>query len=106
MVLVGAGVGSLAIASAMIMGGSPEDKAGNAGALEEASYELGAVLGITVLGSVSTLVFRDHLRDLTTGLGLPGEVVDPAGGVPRRGNAHRRGGTVAGTGNQCCGGVH
>ncbi|WP_369414910.1 MFS transporter [Corynebacterium kalidii] len=79
MVLVGAGVGSLAIASAMIMGGSPEDKAGNAGALEEASYELGAVLGITVLGSVSALVFRDHLHDLASGLGLPGAVVDPAG---------------------------
>lgn len=58
LVLVGAGTGSLAIGSAMIMLGSPEDKAGNAGALEETSYELGAVLGVAVLGSVSALIYR------------------------------------------------
>lgn len=56
--LVGAGTGSLAIASAMIMHGSPEEKAGNAGAIEETSYELGAVLGVAVLGSVSALLYR------------------------------------------------
>jgi Arabinose efflux permease len=58
LVLVGFGTGSLAIASAMIMGGSPEDRAGNAGALEETSYELGGVLGVAVLGSVSALVYK------------------------------------------------
>ncbi|MCI1255717.1 MAG: MFS transporter [Corynebacterium provencense] len=79
MLLVGAGVGSLAVASAMIMGGSPEDKAGNAGALEEASYEIGGVLGVAVLGSISALVFRDHLASLAGGLGLPEELTDPAG---------------------------
>nr|WP_257908512.1 hypothetical protein [Janibacter limosus] len=41
--------------------GSPEDKAGNAGALEETSYELGGTLGVAVLGSISALVYRDHL---------------------------------------------
>ncbi|MDO5644305.1 MAG: MFS transporter [Dermabacter sp.] len=60
--LVGAGTGALAIASAMIMLGSPEDKAGNAGALEETSYELGAVLGVAILGSISALVYRLDLR--------------------------------------------
>ena len=35
--LIGAGTGSLAIGSAMIMAGSPVEKAGNAGALEELS---------------------------------------------------------------------
>ena len=63
MLLVGAGTGSLAIASAMVMMGSPEDKAGNAGALEETSYELGGTLGVAVLGSVSALVYRTHLQD-------------------------------------------
>ncbi|MFC8733460.1 MFS transporter [Luteimicrobium sp. NPDC057192] len=58
LVLVGAGTGSLAIGSAMIMLGSPEDKAGNAGALEETSYELGAVLGVAILGSISALIYR------------------------------------------------
>lgn len=61
MLFVGTGTGSLAIASAMIMLGSPEDKAGNAGALEETSYELGGTLGVAVLGSISALVYRDHL---------------------------------------------
>lgn len=59
--LVGAGTGSLAIGSAMIMSGSPEDKAGSAGALEETAYELGAALGVAVLGSVSALVYRAAL---------------------------------------------
>lgn len=61
MVLVGAGMGSLSIGSAMIMSGSPEEKAGNAGALEETSYELGATLGVAVLGSVSALIYRADL---------------------------------------------
>ncbi|MFI2489214.1 MFS transporter [Promicromonospora kroppenstedtii] len=60
LVLVGAGTGSLAIGSAMIMLGSPEEKAGNAGALEETSYELGAVLGVAILGSISALIYRSQ----------------------------------------------
>jgi len=58
LVIVGSGTGTLAIASAMVMGGSPEDRAGNAGALEETSYELGGVMGVAVLGSVSALVYK------------------------------------------------
>ncbi|TYR51651.1 MFS transporter [Streptomyces parvus] len=56
--LVGAGMGALAIGSAMIMSGVPADKAGNAGALEETAYEFGSTLGVTILGSISALVFR------------------------------------------------
>lgn len=62
LILVGAGTGSLAIGSAMIMMGTPEEKAGNAGALEETSYELGAALGIAVLGSISALIYRARLE--------------------------------------------
>ncbi len=61
MTLVGSGTGSLAIGSAMIMMGSPVDKAGNAGALEETSYELGATLGVAILGSISALIYRFQL---------------------------------------------
>ena len=61
LVLVGSGTGTLAIASAMVMGGSPEDRAGNAGALEETSYELGGVMGVAVLGSVSALVYKAEI---------------------------------------------
>lgn len=59
--LIGAGTGSLALGSAMIMSGTPVDKAGNAGALEETSYELGAVLGVAILGSISALIYRAEL---------------------------------------------
>lgn len=61
-VLIGAGTGSLAIASALIMHGSPEEKAGNAGAIEETSYELGAVLGVAILGSIAALLYRAGLE--------------------------------------------
>lgn len=60
--LVGAGMGPLAIASAIIMGATPADKAGNAAAIEEATYDIGNVLGVAVLGSVAGAVYRDHLR--------------------------------------------
>lgn len=56
--MIGAGTGSLAIGSAMIMAGSPVERAGNAGAIEESSYELGAVLGVAILGSISALLYR------------------------------------------------
>ncbi len=61
MTLIGGGTGSLAIGSAMIMFGSPEEKAGNAGALEETSYELGATIGVAILGSISALIYRFQL---------------------------------------------
>lgn len=59
--LVGAGMGALAIGSALIMGGSPPEKASNAGALEETAYELGGTFGVTILGSISALVFSAGL---------------------------------------------
>lgn len=61
LIFVGAGIGSLAIGSAMIMSASPEEKAGNAGALEETAYEVGATLGVAILGSVSALIYRRQL---------------------------------------------
>lgn len=56
--LVGVGMGALAVGSAMIMGAVTPDKAGSAGALEETSYEFGATMGVTLLGSISALVYR------------------------------------------------
>lgn len=62
MILIGASWGALAIGSAMIMHGSPPEKAGNAGAVEETSYELGAVLGVAVLGTIAAVIYRSELR--------------------------------------------
>lgn len=59
--LLGGASGSLAIASTVIMSGTPPAKAGNAAALEETSYDLGSVLGVAVLGSVASAVYRSRL---------------------------------------------
>ncbi|PJT49645.1 MFS transporter, partial [Streptomyces albidoflavus] len=61
--LIGAGTGSLAVGSALIMSSAPEEQAGSAGALEETSYELGAALGVAVLGTVAGQVYRARLAD-------------------------------------------
>ena len=44
LILVGAGMASLAVASALIMLETPTSKAGNAAAVEESMYDLGNVL--------------------------------------------------------------
>jgi len=67
MALQGAGAGSLAIASAMIMSGSPQAKAGNAAALEETAYDLGNVFGVAVLGTVAAVVYSSRV-----GTAVPG----------------------------------
>lgn len=61
LVLVGIGIGALALASSMIMGGVPRSKAGNAAAMEDTAYEFGAVLGISLLGSLSAMMYRSEL---------------------------------------------
>lgn len=76
LVLLGAGAGSLAIGSAMVMANSPEEKAGNAGAIEETSYELGAVLGVAILGSIAAIMYRAEFA-----LGSAFEGLDPALGL-------------------------
>ncbi|MGJ0203536.1 MFS transporter [Leucobacter sp. gxy201] len=76
--LIGIGMGSLAIGSAMIMSGSPLEKAGSAGALEETSYELGSVLGVAILGSVSALVYRTELAAGASLDGLTAELARQA----------------------------
>ncbi|AUH67449.1 MULTISPECIES: MFS transporter [Gordonia] len=63
LILVGVGIGSLAIGSALIMSGSPENRAGNAAAMEETSYELGSVIGVALLGSVAAVLYRSRLDD-------------------------------------------
>lgn len=62
LILVGLGIGSLAVASALIMSTTSIDKAGSAAAIEETVYDLGSVLGIAILGSISTIIYRNHLN--------------------------------------------
>jgi MFS transporter, DHA2 family, multidrug resistance protein len=76
--LVGFGIGSLAIASAMIMAGTPDAKAGNAAALEETAYDLGNVLGVAILGSAASVLYRSTLSS-TPLPGVDGELARAAG---------------------------
>ena len=61
LILVGAGMASLAVASALIMLETPTSKAGNAAAVEESMYDLGNVFGVAVLGSLSSMLYRVFL---------------------------------------------
>lgn len=61
--VVGLGTSALGLGSALIMGAATDDQAGSAAALEEITYELGAVLGITFLGSLVGAVYRSGLPD-------------------------------------------
>ena len=65
-VLIGVGVGiALTLTTDLVVGAAPADRAGAASAVSETAYELGVALGVAVLGSVVTAVYRSRL-------GVPG----------------------------------
>ncbi|GAA3102165.1 hypothetical protein GCM10020001_019030 [Nonomuraea salmonea] len=72
---VGIGFGvqvALLAASDTIMAAAPESQAGGAAAIEETAYELGAGLGVAVLGTITAIVYAP---------GLPSVPGVPAGGM-------------------------
>ena len=60
--LTGFGVGSLAIASSVLQCETPPEKASSAAAFEEISYDLGNVLGVAILGSLASIIYRIGLN--------------------------------------------
>lgn len=56
--LVGVGSGVLAVGSSVIMCATPPEKASSAAAFEEIAYDLGNVLGVAILGSAASIVYR------------------------------------------------
>jgi DHA2 family multidrug resistance protein-like MFS transporter len=48
---------ALLAASDTIMSSAPESRAGGAAAIEETAYEIGAGLGVAVLGTITTIVY-------------------------------------------------
>ncbi|GAA2197235.1 MFS transporter [Streptomyces bangladeshensis] len=59
LLVVGVGAGfSFTVTADVILSGVPKDQAGAASAVSETAYELGAALGIALLGSVVTGVYR------------------------------------------------
>ncbi|GAA3537979.1 MFS transporter [Aeromicrobium flavum] len=60
--ILGIGIGfAETITNDLILSSVPPQKAGAASAISETAYEIGAVLGTAVLGSVLTATFRSHL---------------------------------------------
>ncbi|CRK83320.1 MFS transporter [Neobacillus massiliamazoniensis] len=47
----------------MIIGSAPPERAGSAGGLSQTSAEFGFALGLAVLGSISTAVYRNRMAD-------------------------------------------
>ncbi|MFJ1750351.1 MFS transporter [Streptomyces sp. NPDC088116] len=60
LLVVGVGAGfSFTVTADVILSSVPTEQAGSASAVSETAYELGAALGIAVLGSIVTGVYRD-----------------------------------------------
>lgn len=60
--LVGAGVGfAETISNDLILSTAPAEKSGAASAISETAYEVGAVLGTAVLGSIVNAAYRAHV---------------------------------------------
>ncbi|MGC2998846.1 MFS transporter, partial [Streptomyces sp. G35A] len=78
LLVVGAGAGfSFTVTADVILSSVPREQAGAASAVSETAYELGAALGIAVLGSIVTGVYRDF----TGPAGTPAEARESLGGA-------------------------
>ena len=68
------------LATDLIVGSAPVERAGVASAISETSSELGGALGIAVLGSIGTAVYRRQVSDAALA-GLPPEATEAARGT-------------------------
>jgi DHA2 family multidrug resistance protein-like MFS transporter len=67
----------ITLATELIVGSAPPEQAGAATGISETSGELGGALGIALLGSLGTAVYRAELAD-TLPADLPAEIADAA----------------------------
>ncbi|WP_129657802.1 MFS transporter [Rothia halotolerans] len=76
--LIGLGVGVAdTLTNDMIIVAAPKDRAASAAGISETAYELGGAMGIAVLGSFGTSVYRSRI-DTDAAPHLPREIVEPA----------------------------
>ncbi|RKN38240.1 MFS transporter [Micromonospora endolithica] len=76
-VAIGLGVGAaLTLTTDAVISAVPPNKAGAASAVSETAYELGVALGIAILGSLHTALYRTHLT-------VPADVPDPTAEAAR-----------------------
>jgi DHA2 family multidrug resistance protein-like MFS transporter len=79
LVLVALGIGPMAgLSASLVMGSVPLEKSGSAASLSETSGEFGLAMGVAVLGTVGTAVYRDRIAD-DIGPAIPAELADAAG---------------------------
>ncbi|MCD0443198.1 MFS transporter [Glycomyces sp. A-F 0318] len=66
--LIGAGAGlAQTVTNDAILAAAPADRAGSASAISETAYELGGAMGVALLGSLATGVYRSELGDAPAG---------------------------------------
>jgi DHA2 family multidrug resistance protein-like MFS transporter len=65
------------LATDLIVGSAPVERAGAASAISETSSELGGALGIAILGSIGTAVYRVHVGEGVTAA-IPPEAAEAA----------------------------
>ena len=98
-VLIGAGIGlSETLTNDAILASAPAQRAGSAAAVSETAYELGAVLGTAVLGSVLGAAYARTL-DVPSSIGPVFAARRP--GDPGRGGRAGRAASVASRGSGC-----
>jgi DHA2 family multidrug resistance protein-like MFS transporter len=67
-VLIGAGAGlAQTVTNDAILAAAPADRAGAASAISETAYELGGAMGVALLGSLATGVYRSELGEAPAG---------------------------------------
>ncbi len=65
--LVYLGLGTIAaLGTDLVVGAAPADKAGSASAMSEMVQELGVALGVALLGSLATFVYRARMSDVVS----------------------------------------
>ncbi|RII18672.1 Antiseptic resistance protein [Streptomyces sp. YIM 130001] len=75
LLVVGIGAGfAFTVTADVILSSVPKEQAGAASAVSETAYELGTALGIALLGSIVTGIYRDFAAPD----GIPGSAVDAA----------------------------
>ena len=72
----------ITMATELIVGSAPQEKAGAASGISETSGELGGALGIAILGSLGTAIYRASLRPRLEGSDeVRGQALDTIGGA-------------------------
>ncbi len=67
----------IVLATDLVVGSAPVERAGSASAISETSSELGGALGIAILGSIGTAVYRRAMAEVVPA-GVPAEAAEAA----------------------------